>query len=81
MICFSICVFNLLTGISESPSPKYFLTTRLDFDYQPSFTSIPELNSYLHMLTDGHEDRTQFLIAWFWLLIQNQTSTQTIYAW
>lgn len=35
MTCFYNCVLNLTTRISEPHSPKYFLTTRLEFEYQP----------------------------------------------
>ena len=77
MTCFTNCVLNLTTGISEPHSPKYFLTTRLEFEYQPDHQTIPNFMSYIYNLCDDQEDRVTFIRSWFWLLIYNVTSTQT----
>ena len=77
MICFTNCVLNLSTRISEPHSPNYFLITRLEFEYQPENKTIPNFTNYINSLCDDFPDRVTLLRSWFWLLIHNETSTQT----
>ncbi len=77
LICFKNGVLRLSTGEFSGFSPKYFLISKLKFDYDANAVLGPIFKDYLKTFCNDNLDKEIFIRSWFKILVCKYKGTQT----